>query len=56
MCLPFIILLQDCRGEILINVAAVAEDLLQLEGAAAYNLVVDLDVNTIGADSKCAGA
>jgi hypothetical protein len=36
--------------------AALPNRLLQLESSAAYNLVVDLDINAVRADSELTGA
>ena len=47
--------LGNLRSEVLTNFAALTDRLLQLENTATYNLVVDVDVDAIGADSKRAG-
>ena len=42
----------DCR--VVIFFVFLGFGLFELEGSAAYNLVVDLDFDAIGADPKCA--
>ena len=37
-------------------IAALPMALLQLEGSAAYNLVIDQNVHAVGADAECARA